>query len=684
MSRRNRFFAAPACRFGTLAATVALAFGGGAPVHAFEFSSASGELTGSFDTTLSIGGLWRMQDREKSLISIANGGTSRDPNSDDGNLNYDKRDLVSLAFKATHDLELNYRNFGAFVRASYFYDNAIRKKDELSSRVRDEVGRDAEILDAYVRGRFDVAGRDLNMRAGKQVVSWGESTFIRNGINILNPINVSRLRIPGSELREGLMPIPMVWASQELTDNISLEAVWMAQWKETKIDPVGTFLSTNDFVAVGGRNAYTGFGRRNDADVALSAPFFGAFPADPTGALIAPRSADREPGNGGEYGIAMRMLLPELNFTEIGVYHVNYHSRTPYVSGVRGGITAPATIAGPLPPGAGGALAAAGLPVAAAVPGCTAVDIPTFGALHSAGNIGALAGVLGGNIALATQLSALNATNAACGASVARGGPGSYFIDYPKNIKLYGLSFNTLGPAGIALQGEYSYRSNQPLQLPSAELLGAALGIGNQLTGTDPRQAAAVPYGAEIKGYRRVKMHQIQMTATKAVPQVLGADQMVMVGEVGYTRLDLPSDLKFAAPGCHLPQPGSSTAASFGSTSTGCFTTRSSWGYRLLARADYANALGAATLSPRIAFVHDVNGRSPTFNEDAKAVTLGLGINYQQKWQADIAYTSFFGGKKISGTDPAQVPAGQPQTYASHTNPLVDRDFLSVSVSYSF
>lgn len=684
----------PTLGMSAVATAVALAFTGPAPVHAFEFTSASGEVTGSFDTTLSIGALWRMEGREKSLISIANGGTSRDPNSDDGNLNYKKGELVSLAFKATHDLELNYRNFGAFVRASYFYDDAIMGKSELNRKSRHEAGRDAEILDAFVRGRFNLGGRDLNVRAGKQVVSWGESTFILNGINVLNPVNVTRLRTPGSELREGLTPIPMIWASQEITDNVSLEAVWMAQWEKTKIDPVGTFFSTNDFVGVGGSNAYTGFGRRNDGNAPLEAPFFGAFPADPVGALIAPRSKDRTPGDGGEYGIALRAFLPGLNFTEVGVYHVNYHSRTPYVSGYRGGITAPATIAGPLPPGADLALQAVGIPVGTALPGCTVVDIPTFGALHTPGNIGALAGALGGNVAMATQLSALNATNLACGAALMRGGAGTYFVDYPKNIKLFGLSFNTAGPAGIALQGEYSYRKNQPVQLPSAELLLAALGAPNQITGTGVTQVAPgvfvpnafleQPYGREITGYRRVKMHQVQLTGTKAVPQVMGAEQMVVIGEIGYTRLDLPSNLKFAASGCHLPQVGSSTATSFGATSSGCFLTENSWGYRLLARFEYPNAVAGVNLSPRIAFSHDVSGRGPSFNEGAKAVTLGLGMNYRQSWQADIAYSTFFGGKKVTGVDPSPNPLGQPRTYASHTNPLYDRDFLSISVSYSF
>ncbi len=634
--RNQRAVPRPTLRPVVAGVAMALALGGSLPAQAFEFSSADGEVTGSFDTTISLGGLWRMQDREKSLISIANGGTSRDPNSDDGNLRYKKGELVSAALKATHDLELRYRNYGAFVRASYFYDDAIMSKRGLNSTSRKEAGRDAEILDAYVRGAFDIGGRSLNLRAGRQVVSWGESTFIQNGINVLNPINVTRLRVPGAELREGLTPIPMLWGSLELTDNLSAEFAWMAQWEKTKIDPVGTFFSTNDFVAKGGSIAYTGFGRRNDANGAG-----GVFPLDADAQLYAPRSKDREPSDGGEYGVALRWFVPELNNTEFGLYHVNYHSRTPYVSGYRGGITAASTI----------------------IPGCTVFDVPTFGAvLQATGN-------------------AATAMTQACLASATRGGAGSYFVDYPKNIKLFGLSFNTEGPAGIALQGEYSYRKNQPLQLPSAELLAAALGQSNKLTSADPTEAAAVAYGTEIKGYRRVKMHQFQMTATKAVPRVLGAEQLVAVGEVGYTYLDLPSNLKFAAAGCHLPQTGlhpSAYTSSFGSSSSGCFMTRNSWGYRIVGRLDYPNAIGGATVSPRLAFSHDVSGRSPTFNEGAKAVTLGVGFNYRQNWQADIAYTSFFGGKKIKGVD------NDGTRYASHTNPLVDRDFLSVSVSYSF
>jgi hypothetical protein len=615
------------------------------PPSALEFTAHDGEVTGNFDTTLSFGASWRAKDPDKSLVSITNGGTSRDPNSDDGNLNYGKGDPISVAFKVTHEFDVAWRQFGFFGRASYFYDWAADRKDELGPAARDRLVSEVTLLDAYVRAGFDIGGRALDLRAGNQVVSWGESTFILNGINVINPVDVSKLRVAGAELREGLTPSPMLWASQQLTDHLTAEGVYLFKFNETEIDPAGSFFSTNDFVSDDGHAAYTGFGRREDLHGPAPDNPVNTFPADPTAQLIAPRRGDHAAKDSGQYGLALRWFAPRLNNTEFGLYHLNYHSRIPYVSGVRGGITAAATI----------------------IPGCTVLDIPTFGALLPGSG-------------------AVVATNSACAAAAGRAG--YYFVEYPENIRLYGLSFNTQLPTGTALQGEYSYRPNQPLQLPSAELLGAALGIGNQITATDPVAAAGVPYGTTITGYRRVQMQQLQMTATHAFGPLGRASQSILLGEIGYTHLNLP-DMKFSGPGVHLPQPGSSTASSFGSVSEKGFVTENSWGYRLLGRLDFDNAIGAATLSPRLAFSHDVSGVSPTFNEATKAMTLGLTLSYQQSLQMDLAYTAYWGGRTYSGTDPVTSPlAGFPTTqdadYASSSNPLKDRDFYAFSVSYSF
>ena len=74
------------------------------------------------------------------------------------------------------------------------------------------------------------------------------------------------------------------------------------------------------------------------------------------------------------------------------------------------------------------------------------------------------------------------------------------------------------------------------------------MGAASNITG-GAAVAAAVPVGTEITGYRRVKMHQVQATATKSFGPQLGASQFVVVGEAGYTRLDLPGGLIFNGPG---------------------------------------------------------------------------------------------------------------------------------------
>ena len=232
-----------------------------------------------------------------------------------------------------------------------------------------------------------------------------------------------------------------------------------------------------------------------------------------------------------------------------------------------------------------------------------------------------------------------------------------YFLEYPKNIHLLGLSFNTQLPNGIALQGEYSYRPNVPLQRAATELLLAALNVESNFAPVTSDIAA----GSEIRGWKRVKAHQIQTTATQVIPTILGAQQLALVGEVGYTFLDLPSGILFDGPGTALPALASASNASGGSVQQDGYATQHSWGYRAVARLDYLSLLGAVNVSPRAVFSHDVKGVSPTFNEGAQAVTLGVNFNYQQVYTVDVSYTSFFGGREILRIGQSESGTGRQQ-----------------------
>ena len=159
----------------------------GTPAAAFQFDF--GEVEGSLDSTLSYGMSWRMSDQDKDIIGLANGGRAYSVNGDDGNLNYDRDDAFSSLAKITSDLDIRYGDFGLFVRGSAFYDfennDEDRERTKLSNDSKDLVGKDAELLDTYVWGNFEIADMLSQVRLGDQVLSWGESTFIQNGINII-------------------------------------------------------------------------------------------------------------------------------------------------------------------------------------------------------------------------------------------------------------------------------------------------------------------------------------------------------------------------------------------------------------------------------------------------------------------------------------------------------------------
>ena len=185
---------------------LALALAGLSAISAQAFVFEFGEVKGSFDTTLSVGSLYRLNDPDPALYGITNSfggvaGQQRSVNADDGNLNYAKG-AASFLVKANHDLQLDYKSSGLFVRGYYFNDfvnsNGTRKKAALSDDAQRIVAEGAELLDAYVYFKPELGGMPASLRIGQQVLSWGESTFIPNGINSVNPIDVAKLRTPGS------------------------------------------------------------------------------------------------------------------------------------------------------------------------------------------------------------------------------------------------------------------------------------------------------------------------------------------------------------------------------------------------------------------------------------------------------------------------------------------------------
>ncbi len=581
-------------------AAVAIALSVSTPVNAIEIQTDS--WSGSWDTTVSLGSSWRVSERDENRIGHANlaelrGYTLVPPaeyyepisawsnNGDDANLNFDKGDAFSTVVKLTTEMGLEHNSgFGFFIRGSGFYDYELKNDPEkrrkpITEAALDEQGEDYRLLDAYIYDTWNFEERTLQGRLGRQVVSWGESTFIQHGLSEINAVDLTKLRVPGAELKEGLIPVNTLWTSLDLTDSLSLEAFVQFEWEHFRTDEPGTYFASQDFTGESGSGIHLGFG---------------VYPENKPG-TVARRIEDRDAKDSGQFGLKMAWLAENLNYTEFGFYYVNYHNKRPIIS--------------------------------------------------------------------------VNAHN---GTEV------TGFFEYLEDIQMYGLSFNTTTNGGMSVAGELTYRPDMPLQIDDVELLFATL----EPVGSIPSGTSQVPAGAglgeEISGYRLLDTVQAQTTFTMFMGPTWGADQWVLLSEIGLNLImDMPEkdELRFNAPATNrsgnvarLPTNPPSSAPPLEGVEENPFADEFSWGYRIVSKWNYSDVLLGWNMAPRLVFQHDVNGTTPgpvsNFVEDRMALTVGLGMDLQATWKADIGYSSYFGG----GT----------------ANVMGDKNFIAANISYSF
>ncbi|MDP3538326.1 MAG: DUF1302 domain-containing protein [Azonexus sp.] len=334
-------------------AIAAIGMGIASPAHAFKFDLDNG-ISGSFDSTLSFGVQRRMQSPSKSMIGNDNGGNvpttgtlgervngpgggaAANPdfnytNVDDGNLNYKKGDIVSAVLKGTHELSLSERgNWAALGRFTWSSDFAAIHTDRtpLDSDAKQALRMDATLLDLWVSKNFKIADNSAKVKFGNQVINWGEDIFIFGGINTIHAFDLRKAHVPGTQVKEILIPAPMASISTSLGGGFSTEAYYQFAWNSFKLDPAGSYWSTADFLGKGGRrgavipSSFGGIGdydptRGRDMDAVNAAG--GVIPVE-----------RQKAKSGGQYGVNLRYKQAGAD-TEYAAYYIRYHDKLPFV-----------------------------------------------------------------------------------------------------------------------------------------------------------------------------------------------------------------------------------------------------------------------------------------------------------------------------------------------------------------
>jgi hypothetical protein len=641
-----------------------------------------GPVNGSLDTTLSYGAAWRTEAPDQALAGnyasygdavAANRRTFINKNDGAANFDNDSRP-VSSVYKITSDLELKYNDYGVFVRGSAFYDTVLMDDDpnapnpnlypnsascNVQNRTPAEIaagvcgfpgeidehsGHDMRFLDAYVYANFDLGSMPLNVRAGEQVINWGEALFLQDGINSANPVSLSKLRLPGAEVKEALLPLPMLSGSLGLSDNMTLEGFYQFDWDNSEADDVGSYYSTDDAFAGHGANRIlvSVLNPASSLSLQQQGAALSAYNGVPGATwLTNKRLADKEVDGRDQFGLALRYSLEN---TEFGFFYMNYDSHKPVAQATTGQAQG-------YQRGVPKVIAAANACVAAG--GSTQACQAAANAYHY-----------------------IDTT--------------TYQLVYPENIDLYGFSFSTT-VGELSLAGELAYR---PKDVILAEL-GDNLVAYNTLNATgagfgSPATAGAIlnngkPFGpgTTVRDWVELETYNIDFTAVNNFGSLLGANSVLGLLEIGGSYIPDGEEQKYASTASliYLPM----DAVPGGSANTACNAPKAdpaaclaegpaddyldsfSWGYRAVLSATYNDVFAGVALTPVLRFAHDVDGnshRTGNFLENRKAGTVGVSALYNQALEVSLAFNAFWG--------------------AEASNLLHDRDNVSASVKYSF
>ncbi len=208
-----------------------------------------------------------------------------------GNQNYDeseakfgKGDITNARFDLLSELDGSYTvggsRIGARVSGAGWYDpaysdtvkfnpaitqsegttpdgahyNTSYNGDHYSSYTRKYYMHGGELLDAFVFANTQIASMPVSIKVGRLSQYWGESLFSA-GQSVSygqQPIDGLKASVsPGIETKEVFMPLTQIALTMQPVSDLSLSAQYFLEWKPMRLPQGGTFFGAADFLSDG-------------------------------------------------------------------------------------------------------------------------------------------------------------------------------------------------------------------------------------------------------------------------------------------------------------------------------------------------------------------------------------------------------------------------------------------------
>src|SRR5450830_1242934 len=176
--------------------------------------------------------------------------TAQWANGDNGDLNFKRGQAFTGYLSLTSELLMTMPSEGLkfLVRGTGMYDAMADRTQQtpLSTAASNQVVRDAQLLDLWIQKDFRIGDERAHVRFGNQVINWGESYFAAGGINATNSLDIQKLLIPGTQLKQALLPAPMISFASSMPDGFSTEDYLQFQWNGNRYPAVGSYWSASN------------------------------------------------------------------------------------------------------------------------------------------------------------------------------------------------------------------------------------------------------------------------------------------------------------------------------------------------------------------------------------------------------------------------------------------------------